>query len=272
MKKDTEIWQSIEAELATFRQLKLEDVVDYEKFYLYSIITHSTAIEGSTLTELDTQLLFDDGITAQGKPLVHHLMNTDLKAAYDFAILKAKAKTPITVDFLKELNALVMHTTGSLTNVVGGSFDSSKGDFRLCGVTAGAGGASYMNYLKVPEKVSELCSELTKMADAKELRAIYNLSFDAHFNLVTIHPWVDGNGRTSRLLMNYIQFYYQVFPTKIYKEDTSEYITALVESRKQEDNAPFREFMAQQLLKTLLEETTAHKQSQEKDFHLCFKR
>ena len=43
---------------------------------------------------------------------------------------------------------------------MGGSFDSSKGEFRLCGVTAGVGGHSYMNYLKVPVKVDELCAIL----------------------------------------------------------------------------------------------------------------
>ncbi|GHT15535.1 cell filamentation protein Fic [Bacteroidia bacterium] len=270
MDKQTKIWQSIEAELNLFNELKLEDVVDYKKFYLYSIITHSTAIEGSTLTEPETKLLFDDGITANGKPLVHHLMNEDLKNAYVFASLKAAEKSPVTTGFLQELNALVLKSTGSPTQVLGGAFDSSKGEFRLCGVTAGLGGESYMNYLKVPTKVAELCEELNKRLDVKELSAIYNLSFDAHLNLVTIHPWVDGNGRTSRLLMNYIQFYRQVFPVKIYHEDKADYIAALIESRKKEDNSPFREFMAQQLLKTLKEETTTYKQSQNKAFSFLF--
>ena len=53
-----------------------------------------------------------------------------------------------------------MRTTGSVRSVMGGSFDSSKGDFPLCGVTAGVGGHAYMNYLKVPAKVDELCAIL----------------------------------------------------------------------------------------------------------------
>jgi hypothetical protein len=57
---------------------------------------------------------------------------------------------------LKELNALVMKPTGSITNALGGTFDSSKSDFRLCGVTTGYGGKSYKNYLKVPDAVSKL--------------------------------------------------------------------------------------------------------------------
>lgn len=93
-----------------------------------------------------------------------------------------------------------------------GSFDSSKGEFRLCGVTADVGGHSYMNYLKVPVKVDELCAILQKKQKKMgTFREQYELSFNAHLNLVTIHPWVDGDGRTARLLMNYIQFCYHLF-------------------------------------------------------------
>ena len=53
------IWQEIEELYKEFQQLGISQSVDYEKYYLYSLITHSTAIEGSTLTEMDAQLLFD---------------------------------------------------------------------------------------------------------------------------------------------------------------------------------------------------------------------
>ena len=201
------VWQEIELLYQKFQKLGISEAVDYDKYYLYSLITHSTAIEGSTLTELDTQLLFDEGVTAKGKPLVHHLMNEDLKQAYELAKTEADSLVPITPAFLKRLNAMLMRTTGSVHSVMGGSFDSSKGEFRLCGVTAGVGGHSYMNYLKVPTKVDELCAILQeKQKTVGTFREQYELSFNAHFNLVTIHPWVDGNGRMARLLMNYIQF------------------------------------------------------------------
>ena len=60
------IWQEIEELYMEFQQLGISQSVDYEKYYLYSLITHSTAIEGSTLTEMDAQLLFDEGVTAKG--------------------------------------------------------------------------------------------------------------------------------------------------------------------------------------------------------------
>ena len=266
---EQDVWQEIEQLYQTFQELGINESVDYDKYYLYSLITHSTAIEGSTLTELDTQLLFDEGVTAKGKPLVHHLMNEDLKQAYDFAKAESGQLVPITPVSLQRLNAVLMRTTGSVHSVMGGSFDSSKGEFRLCGVTAGVGGQSYMNYIKVPAKVDELCVLLQeKQKIARTFREQYELSFNAHLNLVTIHPWVDGNGRTARLLMNYIQFCYRLFPTKIFKEDREAYILSLRQCQNEETNQPFLSFMAGQLKKSLSLEIERFKASQKKGF--CF--
>ena len=265
------VWQEIEQLYQNFRQLGISEAVDYEKYYLYSLIAHSTAIEGSTLTEAEAQMLFDEGLTAKGKPLVYHLMNEDLKKAYELAKEEAKRKEPITSPFLQRLNATLMRTTGSIHNVMGGSFDSSKGEFRLCGVTAGVGGRSYMSYQKVPAKVDELCALLQeKQKTVGTFREQYELSFNAHLNLVTIHPWVDGNGRTARLLMNYIQFCYNLFPTKIFKEDREEYISALRQSQEEETNQSFLGFMAGQLKKSLSLEIERFKTSQKKGFSFMF--
>ena len=199
----------------------------------------------------------------------HHLMNEDLKQAYELAKVESDSLVPITPAFLKRMNAMLMRTTGSVHSVMGGSFDSSKGEFRLCGVTAGVGGHSYMNYLKVPAKVDELCAILQeKQKKMGTFREQYELSFNAHLNLVTIHPWVDGNGRTARLLMNYIQFCYHLFPTKIFKEDREEYILSLRQCQDEETNQPFLSFMAGQLKKSLSLEIERFKASQKKGF--CF--
>jgi len=63
------IWQEIKEKTELFANLRLQQNLDYEKFAIYSIITHSTAIEGSTLTEQETEVLFESGLTAKGKPL-----------------------------------------------------------------------------------------------------------------------------------------------------------------------------------------------------------
>lgn len=265
------VWQEIEQLYQEFQKLGISEAVDYEKYYLYSLIAHSTAIEGSTLTEVETQILFDEGLTAKGKPLVYHLMNEDLKKAFELAKTDSVSLIPITSAFLQKLNATLMRTTGSVHNVMGGSFDSSKGDFRLCGVTAGIGGWSYMNYQKVPAKVDELCALLQeKQKTVGTLREQYELSFNAHLNLVTIHPWVDGNGRTARLLMNYIQFCYNLFPTKIFKEDREEYILSLRQSQEEENNRYFLDFMFGQLKKSLLLEIEKFNSSRKKGFSFMF--
>lgn len=242
-----EIKDIMERLLKRHKELGISDQIDYEKFYLYSIITHSTAIEGSTVTEVEAQLLFDEGITAKGKPLIEQLMNLDLKAAYDYGRIWIKRHVDITVESLVTLAAKVMARTGGEYNSLGGSFDASKGELRKLNVTAGAGGRSYMNWMKVPVKLKAFCDELNKRrkaVDKSDEAAIYELSFWAHYELVTIHPWVDGNGRTSRLLMNLLQMEYDVLPTKVFKEDKAEYIQALIETREAEDTNIFINCMA----------------------------
>lgn len=221
--------------------------IDYEKFYLYSLITHSTAIEGSTVTEVEAQLLFDEGITSNKRSIVEQNMNLDLKIAYDYGQVWIKRHEDITVNSLINLAAKVMARTGSEYNSLGGTFNASKGELRKLNVTAGVGGRSYMNYLKVPQRLEEFCKELNarrKTIVPSDICAIYDLSFWAHFELVTIHPWADGNGRTCRLLMNLLQMEYDVLPSKVLKQDKAEYIQALIDAREAEDINIFLDCMA----------------------------
>ena len=259
--------------LKEYQELGISEQIDYQKFYLYSIITHSTAIEGSTVTEIENQLLFDEGITAKGKPMVEQLMNLDLKRAYEQSIRWAREHKPFTVEMLKNLSALVMRNTGSHYSILMGEFDSSKGDLRLVGVTAGAGGRSYMDYRKVPMKLEELCNHINQRREAliKSPNAIdaYLLSFDAHTILATIHPWVDGNGRMSRLIMNHLQFEFGLVPAKIIKEDKAQYIKALNESREEEAMAPFQEFMLKEHTQNLRNEILEYRKSMEEDIAIA---
>ena len=255
--------------LKEYELLGIADQIDYKKFYLYSLITHSTAIEGSTVTEIENQLLFDEGITAKGRSLQEQMMNLDLKAAYEHSMQLAHQHKDFSVEMLKNLSALVMKNTGASYNTAQGSFDASKGDLRLVGVTAGIAGRSYMNYQKVPAKLEEVCKQLnqrrSELSNLDDIIDKYLFSFDAHYQLVTIHPWVDGNGRMSRLVMNHLQYEFGLVPVKIVKEDKAEYIQALIDSREQESLEPFREFMMEEHVRNISKEIEEYKKSQEDD-------
>lgn len=175
------------AVLNEYNSLGINQQLDYDKFYLYSIITHSTAIEGSTITEIENQVLFDNGISCS-KPVSEQFMNLDLKKAYEQSFDFARKHEKITVGFLCSLSGTLMKNIDSSYNTVAGSFSSAKGELRLLNVSAGRGGKSY---------------------------------------LASIHPWADGNGRMDRLLMNVVKYEKNLVPSVVKKERRAEYIKVI---------------------------------------------
>lgn len=245
-----EICEKLNHVLQEFHRLGVEKQVDFEKLYLYSIVTHSTAIEGSTVTEIENALMFDEGIVPGGRNVTEQLMNLDLKRAYDFVKAWIPQKQEITVELLRKLSAMVMRNTGSVYHTALGSFDSSQGDFRLVNVSAGRGGRSYLSYQKIPQRVEDFCLWLNKARRSvlEDEAAIYAMSFEAHYRLVSIHPWVDGNGRMCRLLTNLLQMERNLLPSVVRKEDKAKYIEALAASQEAEDSNVFVSFMLKALM------------------------
>ena len=250
-------------------EMGVEDQVDYQKFYLYSIVTHSTAIEGSTVTEIENQLLFDEGIAAKGRSLTEQMMNVDLKDAYLHAFKIASENLIYTPQLLRQLSALVLRRTGSKYSTLAGQFDSSKGEFRLCNVSAGIGGRSYLAYNKDPRSVGDFCkwiNEEIANVDKTDIATCYRLSFDAHFRLVTIHPWVDGNGRTTRLVMNVIQRQLDLVPSIVRREDKGEYIQSLVDSRENGDSTIAQDVMLRHHIANLNRRVKEYRESLLKNY------
>ena len=236
-----------------YRRLRIDEVIDHEKFNLISIVHHSTRIEGSTLTEVETQVLLTEGLTPKGKPIQHSLMATDHYAALQLVLKEATVKRPISTGFIQEINSLVIRNTGSVYNTMLGVVDARTGAFRKGNVTAGA--TYFPNFDKVEKLTNNLADKIAeRMKPDISLIEQANLSFDAHFNLVSIHPFYDGNGRTSRLLMNYIQAYYGLPLAIVHSESKAEYIQALIKAREQDDINVFRTFMSEEYRESLAQE------------------
>lgn len=250
--------------LARYSELGIAQQLDYEKLYRYSIITHSTAIEGSTVTEIENQLLFDEGISAN-KPIAEQMMNLDLKNAYERGEQIAKSHQDITVEILCDLSAAVMKNTGSEYDTLVGAFSSAKGELRLINVSAGRGGKSYLAWQKVPDRLQKFCTWLNDSRHSlnpTDVDRIYDFSFEAHYRLVTIHPWADGNGRMSRLLMNMIQVEFGLVPSVVKKESRAAYIESLAEARDTEDEGVFLRFMKEHHIQNIEEQISDYIRSQ----------
>lgn len=226
-----------------YDDLQISEVIDHYRFNLIAIDHHSTRIEGSTLTEVETQVLINEGRTPNGKPLEESLMVIDHHAALLFTIENARAKRTLSIALLQEINALVMKNTGKVYNTMVGTVDSRTGAFRKGNVTAGV--SYFPNFDKVERLTTDLIKKLNEAINSPlSIAEQLNLSFDAHFSLVSRHPYYDGNGRTSRLLMNYIQAYYNLPLAIVQSENKAAYIQALIDTRQKENIEIFRAFMA----------------------------
>lgn len=139
-----------------------------------------------------------------------------------------------------------MKNTGSEYKTIAGTFSSAKGELRLLNVSAGRGGKSYLAWQKVETKLQQVCDYLNqqrKQINSTDIQEIYKLSFEAHYLLVSVHPWAEGNGRMSRLVMNMIQKEFGAIPSIVKKESRAEYIQSLANSQEKDDSSEFLDFM-----------------------------
>lgn len=241
------MWQDLNKYREKYIKSGLQSSIDYEKFCMISIVYNSSKIEGCSLSETDTKVLIENDITAKGKPLRDHLMVKDHYNAFLSIKERAFNKEKITIDFIKDINAKVMRGTGGIIKSMAGEFDTSKGDLRFAQVYVDK--KYFLNYKEVPDLLEKLCTAVNNKIDKVVENDIVRLSADIHYNLVNIHPFGDGNGRTSRLFMNYIQLYHQEPLIKVFTEDRAKYITALNDAEEKENPDIFRNFICSQQIK-----------------------
>ncbi|MBU0764876.1 MAG: Fic family protein [Bacteroidetes bacterium] len=262
------MWPELENNRKKYLNLNLHNILDYEKFCMISIIYHSTKIEGCSLTETDTKILLDKDITAKGKPLRDHLMIKDHYNAFLFLKDQAEKKRNFSIEFLKETCSILMKNTGQVVNLAHGSFDTSNGDLRLAQVYVDK--KYFPDFKKVPDLLEKLFKNVNKKIDSiSDANEILKFAADIHYNLVNIHPFGDGNGRLSRLFMNYALMYHKQPYMKIFTEDRAEYIDTLNEAEGKEDLSIFRDFICNQQNKFFKLEIEKHSKSIQ-EFNLLF--
>lgn len=241
------IWDKLANLKKEYLDLELSEAIDYEKFSMISIVYNSTKIEGCSLTESDTKLLLQNDITAKGKPLTDHLMVKDHYLAFIYLKEISLQKQKISIDLIKKVAELVMKNTGGIVNTISGNFDTSKGDLRRAQVYVDK--KYFPDFSKIEKLLHNLIDNVNQRIDKVSGHDILKLSADLHYNLVNIHPFGDGNGRTSRLMMNYILMYHQEPLIKIFTEDRADYITALNETEEHNEISFFRDFICKQQIK-----------------------
>lgn len=227
----------LKTKLNSFRHLhsdKIANALDIEYTY------ESNKIEGNTLTLQETQLVIEKGLTIGGKPLKEHLEATNHFFAIEFIKQLVADKTPFTQTILLQIHQLILQ----------GIDNTNAGTYRTVQVLiSGAKHIPPQPYL-VPKQMEDFFIWYNE--NKNQLHPII-LSAEMHQRLVTIHPFIDGNGRTSRLLMNLILLQ-NGYPIAILKGDVANrlrYYECLELAQTQNNPNPFIELIAQNVKDTL---------------------
>ena len=149
----------------------------------------SNALEGNTLTRQETALVVEEGLSVGGKSLREHLEAVNHAKALDWAVELSRSKAPLDEEAVLKMHDLVLR----------GILDDHAGRYRNVPVRI----SGSRSVLPSPQKVGALMSELGRFLQAgpQNLHPA-EYAAEAHLRLVSIHPFVDGNGRSGRLLMN----------------------------------------------------------------------
>ncbi len=212
-----------------------EALLAVQKSYDVDLTYTSNAIEGNTLTLRETAELIEHGITVGGKPLRDHLEAVDHYNSVLWMRELAAAATPIDEAVVRELHRRIVARSQP---EIGGIYSSLPR--RIAGSPV-----IFPNAVKIPQLMRVFGEWLNGAVPAPET------SFDAHFRLVAIHPFADGNGRTARLLMNLLLLRSGYPPVAIRPEDRKTYLDTLEHASVRDDLKPFRTFMYDRLDATL---------------------
>ena len=196
---------------------------------------NSNAIEGNSLSLSETKLVLEEGITIGGKSLKEHLEATNHSKAIDFVESLVK-KPKIEEQDVLNLHAIILDRIDQ----------ENAGFYRRGAVRISGTDYSLPNAAKVPKLMQEVYSLLnTNGGEPIEAAAMI------HQRFVDIHPFIDGNGRTARLLLNLYLMRNGYPPVILLRVERKKYIRTIMEGQLNNDYAPFVNFIAKAVERSL---------------------
>ncbi len=217
---------------------------------------HSNHLEGNSLTYGETKALILFGITAQGKPLKDHFEMTGHDEAVKWVEEVLHNERPLTETFIRELHTLLLKEPYQIDAITPDGVPTKKwvkvGEYKSTPNHVKTSTGEIFRFStpeETPAKMNDLIDWYRAEMDKPEIDPIL-LATEFHYRFIRIHPFDDGNGRTVRILMNFILMQYGYPPTIIKAEDKINYFSALQQADAGIPD-PFVEYIAINLIRSL---------------------
>jgi Fic family protein len=217
IERNLKIIDTLKRELDGLRPLSSEQVKNLKTLFDVEFTYNSTAIEGNTFSYQETKIVLLDGITIGGKSMREHLEIINHKEAIDYVEeLSHKKITELTRTDIFNIHSIILQ----------GIDPKNAGKYRNVPVYILLKDGSkhiFCDPLLIADEMDSFFNWL--LAEKNEHPLI--IAAEAHTKFVSIHPFIDGNGRTARLLMNLILLQNGYVPAIIKKKDRSNYLDAI---------------------------------------------
>lgn len=217
---------------------------------------HSNNLEGNSLTYGETKALILFGITAQGKPLKDHFEITGHNEAINWILDLVKGEMELTEHFIRQLHTLLLKESSykeALTpdgkptrrKIEVGKYKSQPNHV----ITVTGETFYFATPEETPARMHDLLEWFRKEKEKPNVNPII-LAALFHYRFIRIHPFDDGNGRTARILMNFILMQFG-YPPVIIKTDDKENYYAVLRLADADELEPFIEYIAENLIHSL---------------------
>ena len=178
----------LKEQLASLRPLNDTELKRLREEFMIENTYNSNAIEGNTLTLRETALILQEGVTIAQKPIKEHLEAIGHKDAFEYVVTLADTHSPLTERVIKDIHSLILMNDAN-----------NKGVYRSVPVRIlGANHTPPPPYL-VPVQMEQLIADYETM---KREKHVIEAIAEFHLRFEGIHPFIDGNGRTGRLVLN----------------------------------------------------------------------